>query len=121
MSKYPPDTRTGNFAYTRHRSNTQAGRQLALAACRPPGRRGPSPQGRGHDDPAHRSPHPAACPAGRPGVGRQATVRRMPVAYAPDVLAVPDDVVYGSGWIDESGRIADRAMTSTLGWQPGTG
>jgi len=27
--------------------------------------------------------------------------------------------VYGTGRIDESGRVADRAMTGALGWQPG--
>ncbi len=32
---------------------------------------------------------------------------------------VPDDVVYGFGRIDESGRVADRAMTSALGWRAG--
>jgi len=45
--------------------------------------------------------------------------RRLPVATAPEALAVPDDVVYGTGRIDESGRVADRAMTGALGWQPG--
>jgi bifunctional DNA-binding transcriptional regulator/antitoxin component of YhaV-PrlF toxin-antitoxin module len=28
-------------------------------------------------------------------------------------------VLYGFGRMDESGRVADRAMTSALGWQPG--
>jgi hypothetical protein len=28
-------------------------------------------------------------------------------------------VVYGFGRIDESGRVADRTMTSALGWRPG--
>jgi bifunctional DNA-binding transcriptional regulator/antitoxin component of YhaV-PrlF toxin-antitoxin module len=28
-------------------------------------------------------------------------------------------VVYGFGRIDASGRVADRAITSALGWQPG--
>jgi bifunctional DNA-binding transcriptional regulator/antitoxin component of YhaV-PrlF toxin-antitoxin module len=32
---------------------------------------------------------------------------------------VPDDVVYGFGRMDESGRVADRAMTSMLGWRAG--
>jgi hypothetical protein len=41
------------------------------------------------------------------------------VAAAPDVPAVPDDVLYGFGRMDESGRVADRAMTSALGWQAG--
>jgi hypothetical protein len=41
------------------------------------------------------------------------------VAAAPEVPAVPDDVVYGTGQIDKSGRVADRAITIALGWQPG--
>jgi hypothetical protein len=32
---------------------------------------------------------------------------------------VPDEVVYGFGWMDEPCRVADRAMTSALGWPPG--
>ncbi len=28
-------------------------------------------------------------------------------------------MVYGLGRMDEWGRVADRAMTSALGWQPG--
>ena len=51
--------------------------------------------------------------------GRPATARRLPVAAAPEVPAVPEDVLYGFGRMDESGRVADRAMTSALGWQPG--
>ena len=51
--------------------------------------------------------------------GKTATARRLPVAAAPEVPVVPDDVVYGFGQMDESGRVADRAMTSALGWQPG--
>ena len=65
---------------------------------------------------------PLIPPRTRPGGrehGRPGTIRRLPVAAAPEVRAVPDDVVYGFGRIDESGRVADRAMTSTLGWQPG--
>jgi bifunctional DNA-binding transcriptional regulator/antitoxin component of YhaV-PrlF toxin-antitoxin module len=45
--------------------------------------------------------------------------RRLPMAVAPEVPAVPDDVVYGTGRMDESGRVADRAMTGALGWQQG--
>jgi integrase/recombinase XerC len=41
------------------------------------------------------------------------------MAVAPEVPAVPGDVVYGTGRMDESGRVADRAMTGALGWQPG--
>jgi bifunctional DNA-binding transcriptional regulator/antitoxin component of YhaV-PrlF toxin-antitoxin module len=43
----------------------------------------------------------------------------LPVAAAPEVPAVPDDVVYGFGRMDESGRVGDRAMICALGWQPG--
>ncbi len=65
---------------------------------------------------------PLSPPRTRPGGrdhGRPATPRRLPVAAAPEVPAVPDDVLYGFGRMDESGRVADRAMTSALGWQPG--
>jgi len=58
----------------------------------------------------------------RPGVrehGRTVPARRLPMAVAPEVPAVPDEVVYGTGRIDESGRVGDRAMTAMLGWQPG--
>ena len=61
---------------------------------------------------------PRARPGGREP-GRRATPRRLPVAAAPEVPAVPDDVLYGFGRMDESGRVADRTMTSALGWQPG--
>jgi hypothetical protein len=47
---------------------------------------------------------------GKPGAGRP-----MPLASPP---ARPD-VVYGFGRIDASGRVADRAITSALGWRPG--
>jgi hypothetical protein len=41
------------------------------------------------------------------------------LAVAPEVPAVSGEVVYGTGRIDESGRVGDRAMTGVLGWQPG--
>ena len=56
---------------------------------------------------------------GRREYGRPATPRRLPVAVASEVPAVPGDVLYGFGRMDSSGRVADRAMTSALGWQPG--
>jgi hypothetical protein len=65
---------------------------------------------------------PLIPPRARPGVrerGKPATARRLPMAAAPEVPAVPDGVVYGTGRIDESGRVADRAMTGVLGWQWG--
>jgi len=61
---------------------------------------------------------PRARPGGREH-SRLATPRRLPVAAAPEVPAVPDDVLYGFGRMDSSGRVADRAVTTTLGWQPG--
>ncbi len=65
---------------------------------------------------------PLIPPRAQPGArehGKTATARRLPVAAAPEIPAVPDDVLYGFGRMDESGRVADRAMTSALGWQPG--
>jgi bifunctional DNA-binding transcriptional regulator/antitoxin component of YhaV-PrlF toxin-antitoxin module len=65
---------------------------------------------------------PLIPPRARPGArahGRPAPARRLPMAAAPQVPAVPDDVVYGTGRIDESGRVADRAITGTLGWETG--
>jgi len=65
---------------------------------------------------------PLIPPRGRPGArehARPTPARRLPVATVPEVPAVPDDVVYGFGRMDESGRVADRAITSALGWQPG--
>jgi hypothetical protein len=41
------------------------------------------------------------------------------MAAAPEVPAVPDDVVYGTGRMDESGRVGDRAMIGALGWRRG--
>jgi hypothetical protein len=41
------------------------------------------------------------------------------MAVAPQVPAVPGDVVYGTGRKDESGRVGDRAMIGVLGRQRG--
>jgi hypothetical protein len=61
---------------------------------------------------------PRARPGGREH-SRPAVVRRLPVAAVPEAPAVPDDVVYGFGRMDESGRVADRAMIGALGWRRG--
>jgi hypothetical protein len=53
------------------------------------------------------------------GPGRAGTARQLPTAAVPVILAAPPDVVYGFGRIDASGRVADRAIASLLGWQPG--
>ena len=60
----------------------------------------------------------SAVPAGRQratGAGG----RPLPLARPEPVPSVPDDMVYGLGRIDASGRIADRAVTSALGWRGG--
>ena len=57
--------------------------------------------------------------AGRRRPGRPGAVRRLPAASVPEVPAAPDDVLYGLGRIDASGRIADRSVISALGWQSG--
>jgi hypothetical protein len=61
---------------------------------------------------------PLIPPRTRPGArehGTPARARRLPMAAAPQVPTVPGDVVYGTGRIDESGRVAERTMTGVLG------
>jgi bifunctional DNA-binding transcriptional regulator/antitoxin component of YhaV-PrlF toxin-antitoxin module len=62
-------------------------------------------------------PRPTRPPAR--GHGGTGAARRLPVAALPVIPAAPDDVRYGLGRIDASGRVADRAITAALGWQPG--
>ena len=65
---------------------------------------------------------PIIPPSPGPGVRghvRTSAARRLPVAAVPVIPAAPADVVYGFGRIDASGRVADRAITSALGWRPG--
>jgi hypothetical protein len=65
---------------------------------------------------------PLIPPRARPGArehGKPGLVRRLPMAVAPEVPAVPGDVVYGTGRMDGSGRVGDRGLTGVLGWQPG--
>src|SRR5260370_41125712 len=50
--------------------------------------------------------------------GRPTTARRLPMAAVPKVPAVPGDVVYGTGRIDESGRGGGPALHGVLG-RPG--
>src|SRR5712671_1609233 len=61
---------------------------------------------------------PLIPPRARPGVrehGRPGSVRRLPMAAALEIPVVPDDVVYGTGRMDESGRVGDQAMIGALG------
>ena len=57
-------------------------------------------------------------PAGTPRI-RPAAVRPLPLAGPAAALSVPADVVYGTGRIDASGRVADQAVTCALGWREG--
>ena len=50
---------------------------------------------------------------------RSAAGRPLPLGRPVPVPSAPEDVVYGIGRIDASGRIADRAVTSALGWRGG--
>jgi hypothetical protein len=48
-----------------------------------------------------------------------AAVRPLPMAGPAAALAVPDDVVYGTGRVDASGRVTDQAVSCALGWREG--
>jgi hypothetical protein len=50
---------------------------------------------------------PSARPPAR-GRDRTGATRRLPIAAVPVIPAVPDDMLYGFGQIDSSGRVADR-------------
>lgn len=62
-------------------------------------------------------PSAVRVPAGE--LRRTRGTRRLPLAEALPCAADAGDVVYGLGRIDASGRIADRAVTGTLGWSNG--
>jgi len=50
---------------------------------------------------------------------RPAAVHPLPMAGPAASLSVPADVVYGTGRIDASGRVADQAVGCALGWREG--
>ena len=50
---------------------------------------------------------------------RPAAVHPLPMAGPAASLSVPEDVVYGTGRIDASGRVADQAVGCALGWREG--
>ena len=57
---------------------------------------------------------------GRGTPGRPGAASPLPLAGSPPGSpALPADVVYGIGRIDASGRVADRAITTVLGWRSG--
>jgi len=45
--------------------------------------------------------------------------RRLPLARSAPAPSLPEDVVYGIGRIDASGRIADQSVITTMGWLAG--
>jgi hypothetical protein len=56
--------------------------------------------------------------AGAPRV-KPTAVRPLPMAGLAAALSVPADVVYGTGRIDASGRVADQAISCALDWREG--
>ena len=50
---------------------------------------------------------------------RSAAGRSLPLAVPAPVPALPEDVVYGIGRIDASGRIADQSVITVMGWRGG--
>jgi AbrB family looped-hinge helix DNA binding protein len=65
---------------------------------------------------------PVIPPSSRPhvrGHGRAAPACCLPVAAVPVIPAAADGVLYGFGRIDASGRVADRAAATVLGWHAG--
>jgi bifunctional DNA-binding transcriptional regulator/antitoxin component of YhaV-PrlF toxin-antitoxin module len=64
---------------------------------------------------------PVIPPRSRPlsRAGRGGVPRPMSLAVAPAVRPAPRGAVYGTGRIDASGRVADRAVTEALGWGSG--
>ena len=60
----------------------------------------------------------SAVPSGRQ-LARVARRQPLPLACPAPAPPTPEDVVYGIGRIDSSGRIADRTVTTALGWRGG--
>ena len=68
-------------------------------------------------------PLPPVIPSSGTSAARQRAIlaagRQLPLARPVPGPTAPEDVVYGIGRIDASGRIADRAVTTALGWRGG--
>jgi hypothetical protein len=108
------DTQTGEISRKTDitRTRGQAARVSRAAAVSPSGEAAATPQLIAAVIPSR------ARVAARAG-GRAGPVRRLPLAAVPEILSLPDEVAYGFGRMDESGRVGDRAVIGTLGWKPG--
>jgi hypothetical protein len=65
---------------------------------------------------------PVIPPSARGSAGARGSMpasRRLPLAVPPPRAAPADDVVYGLACIDASGRVAERAVITALGWRGG--
>jgi hypothetical protein len=62
---------------------------------------------------------PGPARSGRGAPGRAGAPSLLPLADPPSAPPGPGDAVYGIGRIDASGRVADRSVTSVLGWRTG--
>ena len=102
------------------RAATQAGSPGASPGADNSRRRArPFPWGGSRDRPADPPVIPSgACPAVRDQAGA-GSFRRLPLASVPEVPAAAGDALYGFGRIDASGRVADAAVTTALGWRAG--
>ena len=60
----------------------------------------------------------SAVPAARQRA-RSAAGRRLPLARPVPVPSLPRDVIYRTGRIDTSGRVADQGVLAALGWAGG--
>ena len=60
----------------------------------------------------------SAVPAARQRA-RSAAGRRLPLARPVPVPSLPQDVIYRTGRIDSSGRVADQGVLAALGWAGG--
>ena len=64
---------------------------------------------------------PPGSPArhGRGTPGRASAASPLPLASPPGSPPALGDVVYGTGRIDASGRVAERTIAAALGWRSG--
>jgi hypothetical protein len=115
----PSDTQTGEFSpKTDIRLNTQvAGRPVPAAPTQPVWPVSPPAE---LVAAAPIAPVIPSATRRRGTHGRAGVVSALPLASGPPSCPeAPRDVVYGIGRIDASGRVADRAVSSALGWHNG--